>query len=159
MNYCLTTIHLAIRVPSLPRISANALTRFTKMFQRSVFYSGSLCKVRRLEHYSHQAHYTTERSNSSYLNSISYLLLSFLTQFCSTSTPLKHFNLSTNSSNQSVIGGTNTMAYLLQTAEEVSHRVSSTFGARTVRVTANLMNVIAVAKGSLYLGQKRLCLG
>ncbi|MCA2017947.1 hypothetical protein LDJ79_17635 [Vibrio tritonius] len=51
------------------------------------------------------------------------------------------------------------MAYLLQTAEEVSHRVSSTFGARTVRVTANLMNVIAVAKGSLYLGQKRLCLG
>ncbi|WP_342609460.1 hypothetical protein [Vibrio tritonius] len=51
------------------------------------------------------------------------------------------------------------MAYLLQTAEEVSHRVSSTFGARTVRFTANLMNVIAVAKGSLYLGQKRLCLG
>ena len=159
MNYCLTTIHLAIREPSLPRISANALTRFTKMFQRPVFYSGSLCKVRRLEHYSHQAHYTTERSNSSYLNSISYLLLSFLTQFCSTSTPLKHFYLSTNSSNQSVIVGTNTMAYLLQTAEEVSHRVSSTFGAQTVRVTANLMNVIAVAKGSLYLGQKRLCLG
>lgn len=159
MNYCLTTVHLAIRAPSLPRNSANALTRFTKMVRRPVFYSGTLCKVYRLEHLSHQAHYSTERSNSSYLNSISHFLLPFLTQFCSTFTPFKHFNLSTNSSIQSVIVGTNTMAYLLQTAEEVSHRVSSTFGARTVRVTANLMNVIAVAKGSLYLGQKRLCLG
>lgn len=97
-------------------------------------------------------------STSSLLSSVSSLLRDKLATFGAALLSLTQLIFEKVRAIQSVISGTNTVAYLLQTAIEAALLTLFSFAnLRYSKITTQL-NVIAFAKGSLYLGQKRLCL-
>lgn len=158
VHYWFVTTHNIHRIYSRLREWNLACSVFTKLVRCTFISHGNHTALLALSAVFNERYDQSWKSKSTLLSPVSSLLRDKLATFSAALLSLTQLIFEKVRAIQSVISGTNTVAYLLQTAIEAALLTLFSFANRRYSKITTQLNVIAFAKGSLYLGQKRLCL-
>ena len=158
MQYWLITIHKIHRICSILSEWILACSVFTKLDHCTFISHGNHTALLALSAVFSERYNQSWKSKSTLFSPVSSLLRNKFATFSAALLSLTQLIVEKVRAIQSVISGTNTVAYLLQTAIEAALLTLFSFANLSYFKITTQLNVIAFAKGSLYLGQKRLCL-